>query len=90
MNHAFYSVESHKHVQKSPFRESIVLKITDNETGILKKKDTINATYTLLQCRDFFLLYVGKLPHKTDSYNLLNRAFLTINLPNKNFTELFE
>ena len=30
MNHAFYSEASHKHTQKSPFRESIVLKITDD------------------------------------------------------------
>ena len=41
------------HVQKSPFQESIVLKITGNKTGILKK-DAINAINTPLQCDEFF------------------------------------
>ena len=55
MNHTFYSATSHRHMKKSPFRESIVLKIKDNKTGILKA-DTINAIYTLLQCHEYIFL----------------------------------
>ena len=55
MDHAFYSAASHRHVQKSPIRESIVLKIKDNKTGILKA-DAINAIHTLLQCYEYIFL----------------------------------
>ena len=55
MNHAFYSAESYRRVQKSPFRDSIVLKIKDNKIGILKA-DAINAIYTLLHSHKYIFL----------------------------------
>ena len=55
MNHAFYSAGSHRRVPKAPFRDSIVLKIKDDKTGILEA-DAINAIYTLLQCHEYIFL----------------------------------
>ena len=72
MDHAFYSAASHRHVQKSPFRESIVLKIKDNKTGILKA-DAINAIYIhSCSAMNIYFLICGKLRHKTDSHTKVN------------------